>query len=311
MQAGVAIGDLDMVETHDCFTMAEMIEYEAMGLAAPGEGWQVIREGTTRMDGALPVNPSGGLKSRGHPIGATGVSQHVMAAMQLMGEAGAMQVPGAELAGRLQHGRCGGRELRLDPGAGEMSEPAGRLAPCTTRVMNLAHFVTQARAARAGRRSRSSGASGCGPGREFDARIDAIAAALQGRFGAGEGRPGPGAVAELHPDVRGDVRLLARRRRLGSDELPPDAPRRSRIWRRLPGRAGHDLQRGLSRSTRRPAGCRPTASGDRGGGLRAAYRRAGRGASWGGRRRWRRWVATIPAGSSSPRARRGGPRPRC
>ena len=97
--AGLSVTDLDMVETHDCFTMAEMIEYEAMGLAAPGEGWRVVRDGTTRMDGALPVNPSGGLKSRGHPIGATGVSQHVMAAMQLMGEAGEMQVPQAGLAG--------------------------------------------------------------------------------------------------------------------------------------------------------------------------------------------------------------------
>ncbi len=97
--AGLSVTDLDTVETHDCFTMAEMIEYEAMGLAAPGEGWRVVRDGTTRMDGALPVNPSGGLKSRGHPIGATGVSQHVMASMQLMGEAGEMQVPGAGLAG--------------------------------------------------------------------------------------------------------------------------------------------------------------------------------------------------------------------
>jgi acetyl-CoA C-acetyltransferase len=97
--AGVAVTDLDMVETHDCFTMAEMIEYEAMGLAAPGEGWKVAREGTTRFDGALPVNPSGGLKARGHPIGATGVSQHVMAAMQLVGDAGEMQVKDASLAG--------------------------------------------------------------------------------------------------------------------------------------------------------------------------------------------------------------------
>ncbi len=97
--AGLAITDLDFVETHDCFTMAEMIEYEAMGLAVPGEGWKVAREGTTRMDGALPVNPSGGLKAKGHPIGATGVSQHVLASMQLMGEAGDMQVEGAELAG--------------------------------------------------------------------------------------------------------------------------------------------------------------------------------------------------------------------
>jgi acetyl-CoA C-acetyltransferase len=79
--------------------MAEMIEYEAMGLAAPGEGWKVAREGTTRFEGPLPVNPSGGLKARGHPIGATGVSQHVMAAMQLTGEAGDMQVRDADLAG--------------------------------------------------------------------------------------------------------------------------------------------------------------------------------------------------------------------
>ena len=98
-RAGLTIGDLDFVETHDCFTMAEMIEYEIMGLAAPGEGWKVAREGRTRMGGDLPVNPSGGLKSKGHPIGATGVSQHVMAAMQLMGEAGAMQVPDARIAG--------------------------------------------------------------------------------------------------------------------------------------------------------------------------------------------------------------------
>ncbi len=97
--AGLAVTDLDLVETHDCFTLAEMIEYEAMGLAAPGEGWKVVRDGTTRRDGALPVNPSGGLKARGHPIGATGVSQHVMAAMQLTGEAGAMQIGGAALAG--------------------------------------------------------------------------------------------------------------------------------------------------------------------------------------------------------------------
>ncbi|MCP8937897.1 acetyl-CoA acetyltransferase [Alsobacter sp. SYSU M60028] len=97
--AGVTVDDLDLVETHDCFTVAEMIEYEAMGLAAPGEGWKAIREGVTTRDGKLPVNLSGGLKSRGHPIGATGVSQHVMAAMQLMGEAGEMQREGARLAG--------------------------------------------------------------------------------------------------------------------------------------------------------------------------------------------------------------------
>ncbi|MEN3793513.1 acetyl-CoA acetyltransferase [Fulvimarina sp. MAC3] len=97
--AGLTLDDLDFVETHDCFTIAEMIEYEAMGLARRGEGYRVVRDGTTQKDGRLPVNPSGGLKSKGHPIGATGVSMHVMAAMQLMEEAGEMQVSGARTAG--------------------------------------------------------------------------------------------------------------------------------------------------------------------------------------------------------------------
>jgi acetyl-CoA C-acetyltransferase len=97
--AGLTLDDLDLVETHDCFTVAEMIEYEAMGLAKPGEGWKVVREGLTKRGGRLPVNLSGGLKSKGHPIGATGVSMHVMAAMQLMGEAGGMQLEGAGTAG--------------------------------------------------------------------------------------------------------------------------------------------------------------------------------------------------------------------
>jgi len=97
--AGVTLGELSLVETHDCFTTAEMIEYEAMGLMPAGQGWRAIREGVTRKDGRLPVNVSGGLKARGHPLGATGVSQHVMAAMQLVGEAGDMQLNNASLAG--------------------------------------------------------------------------------------------------------------------------------------------------------------------------------------------------------------------
>ncbi len=91
--AGATLDELGFVETHDCFTIAELLEYEAMGLAPHGQGARVILDGVTRRDGRLPVNPSGGLKSRGHPIGATGVSQHVMAAMQLTGLAGDMQVP--------------------------------------------------------------------------------------------------------------------------------------------------------------------------------------------------------------------------
>jgi len=97
--SSLTLQDLSLVETHDCFTMAEMLEYEAMGLAPPGQGHRVIREGITAKGGALPVNPSGGLKSKGHPIGATGVSMHVMAAMQLAGEAGDMAVPDARIAG--------------------------------------------------------------------------------------------------------------------------------------------------------------------------------------------------------------------
>lgn len=93
--AGATLADLQFVETHDCFTIAELLEYEAMGLAPHGRGARVILDGVTRKDGRLPVNPSGGLKSRGHPIGATGVSQHVMAAMQLSGTAGDMQVANA------------------------------------------------------------------------------------------------------------------------------------------------------------------------------------------------------------------------
>ncbi|MCA9049606.1 MAG: thiolase domain-containing protein [Planctomycetaceae bacterium] len=97
--AGITLDDLSFVETHDCFTIAELIEYEAMGLAAPGEGHRVVRDGVTQKDGRLPVNPSGGLKSKGHPIGATGVSMHVMACLQLMNEANGMQIPNADLAG--------------------------------------------------------------------------------------------------------------------------------------------------------------------------------------------------------------------
>lgn len=98
-RAGMTLQDLDMVETHDCFTMAELIQYEAMGLAPAGQGYRVVRDGVTAFDGALPVNPSGGLKAKGHPIGATGVSQHVLACMQLCGEAGEMQIADAGLVG--------------------------------------------------------------------------------------------------------------------------------------------------------------------------------------------------------------------
>jgi acetyl-CoA C-acetyltransferase len=97
--AGTRLEDLSLVETHDCFTIAELIEYEAMGLTPPGGGARAIEEGWTEKEGRLPVNPSGGLKSKGHPIGATGVSMHVMASLQLLEEAGDMQVNAPTLAG--------------------------------------------------------------------------------------------------------------------------------------------------------------------------------------------------------------------
>jgi acetyl-CoA C-acetyltransferase len=90
--AGTRLEDLDFAEVHDCFTIAELLMYEAMGLTEPGQGSRAIEEGWVYKDGKLPVNVSGGLKAKGHPVGATGVSQHVIAAMQLTGTAGAMQL---------------------------------------------------------------------------------------------------------------------------------------------------------------------------------------------------------------------------
>jgi acetyl-CoA C-acetyltransferase len=97
--AGVTINDLSFAEVHDCFTIAELMIYEAMGLTPIGQGVRAIEEGWTEKGGRLPINPSGGLKAKGHPIGATGVSMHVLAAMQLTGTAGGIQVNGAKLAG--------------------------------------------------------------------------------------------------------------------------------------------------------------------------------------------------------------------
>ena len=99
-RAGLKLSDLSFVETHDCFTVAELIEYEAMGLTPKGQGARAIKEGWTQKDGKLPINPSGGLKAKGHPIGATGVSMHVMTAMQLAGQAPeGMQLRNPQLGG--------------------------------------------------------------------------------------------------------------------------------------------------------------------------------------------------------------------
>jgi acetyl-CoA C-acetyltransferase len=106
-EAALTLDDLDLVETHDCFTIAELMEYEAMGLTQAGQGYRAIDEGWVERDGKLPVNPSGGLKAKGHPIGATGVSMHVMAAMQLTGTAANLQIPNALRAGVFNMGGTG------------------------------------------------------------------------------------------------------------------------------------------------------------------------------------------------------------
>lgn len=90
-EAGITVGDLGFAEVHDCFTIAELLIYEAMGLATKGNGASAIENGTVLRDGATPVNLSGGLKAKGHPVGATGVSMHALSFRQLVGEAGDMQ----------------------------------------------------------------------------------------------------------------------------------------------------------------------------------------------------------------------------
>lgn len=91
-QAGVSPDDVNVVELHDAFTIAELLYYEALGLAKKGEGVQLLRSGATRIDGKVAVNPSGGLLAKGHPLGATGVAQMVEVTWQLQGRAGRRQV---------------------------------------------------------------------------------------------------------------------------------------------------------------------------------------------------------------------------
>ncbi len=105
--AGLKLDDLSFAEVHDCFTIAELLAYEAMGLAQPGQGARAVLDGTTGPTGRLPVNRSGGLKAKGHPVGATGVSMHAIAAMQLVGQAGDMQLPRADVAGVFNMGGAG------------------------------------------------------------------------------------------------------------------------------------------------------------------------------------------------------------
>lgn len=102
--AETTLADIDVIETHDCFTISEYVAYEHLGLSAPGEAWQVVETGAARLDGHLPVNPSGGLIGGGHPVGATGVRMLLDAARQVTGTAGDCQVPGARTAQTLNIG---------------------------------------------------------------------------------------------------------------------------------------------------------------------------------------------------------------
>ncbi len=98
-QAGVGPGDIDVADVHDCFTVAELLAYEDLGFCGQGEAGKFIEDGQTYIGGSIPVNVDGGLKSKGHPVGATGASMAVEAVKQLRGEAGeGRQVDGAQVA---------------------------------------------------------------------------------------------------------------------------------------------------------------------------------------------------------------------
>ncbi len=103
-RAGVTLDDIDLVETHDCFTISEYMAYDHTGLTAPGESWKAVEEGWTQMEGRLPFNPSGGLIGAGHPVGATGVRMVLDCARQVSERAGDTQVPGARTAQTLNIG---------------------------------------------------------------------------------------------------------------------------------------------------------------------------------------------------------------
>jgi len=89
--------DIDFAEVHDCFSIAEILAIEGLGFCKPGEGGKITEEGETEIDGRIPINPSGGLKGKGHPVGATGIAQAVEAVLQLRGKAGRRQVKDAEI----------------------------------------------------------------------------------------------------------------------------------------------------------------------------------------------------------------------
>jgi acetyl-CoA C-acetyltransferase len=93
--AGVKPADIKLAEVHDCFTVAEILATEDLGFFKPGEGWKAAEEGKTARNGSRPINTSGGLKSKGHPVGASGVGQVIEIWKQLRGQAGERQLPGS------------------------------------------------------------------------------------------------------------------------------------------------------------------------------------------------------------------------
>jgi len=109
--AGKSIEDIDFAEVHDCFTIAEILVLESMGVVPAGQGGPATLDGLTALDGDFPVNPSGGLKSKGHPVGATGVAQICEAVTQLRGAAGDRQIPNARIALTQNMGGSGGSSV--------------------------------------------------------------------------------------------------------------------------------------------------------------------------------------------------------
>lgn len=107
-QAGLTTKDIDLAEVHDCFTINGLLAVEDLGFCEKGQGGKVIEDGQTRVDGDFPINPSGGLKARGHPLGATGIAQAAEVVWQLRGDAGKRQVDGAEIGLTHNVGGTGG-----------------------------------------------------------------------------------------------------------------------------------------------------------------------------------------------------------
>jgi acetyl-CoA C-acetyltransferase len=118
--AGKKIDDIDMVEVHDCFSIAEIIVTESLGFFKPGRGGQAAAEGVTALDGKIPVNPSGGLKSKGHPVGATGIGQIVEIVKQLRGEAEK------------------GRQIKSSPKVGMTQNMGGSGASAVVHILEVA-----------------------------------------------------------------------------------------------------------------------------------------------------------------------------